>query len=64
MQPLNPSERVTLNGLGYLDNNGPDSLFQLTDGQFHPSKNSARRRAEVDLMIKCFTPQLFIILYL
>jgi hypothetical protein len=37
MEPLNPLERVTPNVLGYLDNPGPDSLFQLTDGQFRPS---------------------------
>jgi hypothetical protein len=44
MEPLNSSERVTPNGLDYLDNPGPDSLFQLTDGQFLPSTNGARRR--------------------
>ena len=46
-ESLNPSERVIPNGLGYLDNPGPDSLFQLTDGQFRPSTNGARRRARL-----------------
>jgi hypothetical protein len=36
-EPLNPSERVIPNDLGYLDNPGPDSFFQLTDGHFRPS---------------------------
>ena len=61
MDPLNPSERVTPNGFGYLDNPRPDSFFQLTDGHFCPSTNGARRREKVNLMIKSFTPQPVII---
>ena len=38
--------------LGLLDNPGPVPLFQLTDGQFRPSTNGARRRACNSLMAR------------
>ena len=45
MEPLNLSEWINPNGLGYLDNLGPDPPLQLTSDQFRPSTNGARKRA-------------------